>query len=349
MPDTADNYATPTPTLMRAIGFTTNRPVDDPGALVERDVPRPNVGPHDLLVQVHAVSVNPVDVKQRAHASAHGFRVLGYDAAGVVVSKGDDVTLFEEGDHVYYAGALDRPGSNSQLHAVDERIVGRKPASLDWADAAALPLTTLTAYEALFDKLRLTASSRGTLLVVGAAGGVGSIMIQLAKTLAPGVQIVGTASRPETSAWVTSLGADAVVDHHGDLAANVLDVAPGGVDWIFTSASARPGAVEAYVRIAKPFGQIVAIDDPRHLDVVGLKSKALTWHWEFMFARSMHHAADMIEQHRILSHVAELVDEGKIRSTATRRLSPLDPEHLIAAHRIVESGRSIGKVVVSDE
>ncbi|OLT55123.1 zinc-binding alcohol dehydrogenase family protein [Cellulosimicrobium sp. CUA-896] len=337
------------PTLMRAIGYTASRPADDPAALVERAVPRPHVGPHDLLVEVRAVSVNPVDVKQRAHAGAHGFRVLGYDAAGVVTAKGEAVTLFDVGDHVYYAGALDRPGTNSQLHAVDERIVGRKPASLGWADAAALPLTTLTAYEALFHKLRLTATSAGTLLVVGAAGGVGSIMIQLAKVLAPGVRVIGTASRPESQAWVTSLGADAVVDHHGDLAANVLSAAPDGVDWIFTAASAKPGAVEAYVRIAKPFGQVVAIDDPHHLDVVSLKSKALSWHWEFMFARSMHHAADMIEQHRILDHVAELVDEGLVRTTATERLSPLDPEHLLAAHRIVESGRSIGKVVVSDE
>lgn len=348
MTETSDATEASTANLMRAIGFTENRPVDDPNALVERAVPRPDIGPHDLLVEVRAVSVNPVDVKQRAHANAHGFRILGYDAAGIVVATGAAVTLFEKGAHVYYAGALDRPGSNSQLHAVDERIVGRKPASLDWADAAALPLTTLTAYEALVHKLHLTASSTGTLLIVGAAGGVGSIMIQLAKVLAPGVRVIGTASRPQTSAWVTSLGADAVVDHHGDLAANVLGVAPEGVDWIFTAASAAPGALESYIRVAKPFGQIVAIDDPRHLDVVSLKSKALSWHWEFMFARSMHHAADMIEQHRILDHVAELVDEGRVRSTATERLSPLDPAHLLAAHRIVESGRSIGKVVVFD-
>jgi len=333
---------------MRAIGFTENRPADHDDALVERNVSRPEVGPHDLLVEVRAVSVNPVDVKQRARAYANGFRVLGYDAAGVVVETGAAVTLFEEGDHVYYAGALDRPGSNAQFQAVDERIVGRKPASLDWADAAALPLTTLTAYEALFDKLHLTATSTGTLLIVGAAGGVGSIMIQLAKVLAPGVTVIGTASRPETSQWITALGADAVVDHSGDLAANVLAVSPEGVDWIFTAASAHPGAVPAYVRIAKPFGQIVAIDDPHHLDVVSLKGKALSWHWEFMFARSMHRAPDMIAQHRILNDVAELVDEGRLHSTATQRLSPITPQTLLAAHRAVESGRTIGKVVVFD-
>lgn len=337
------------PATMRAIGFEANHPVDAPDALVSREVPRPELRAHDVLVQVRAVSVNPVDVKQRAHTHTEVLRVLGYDAAGVVVETGSAVTLFEVGDHVYYAGALNRPGSNAQFQAVDERIVGRKPASLSWADAAALPLTTLTAYEALFDKLQLSGDGVGTLLIVGAAGGVGSIMIQLAKVLAPRVRVIATASRPETSEWVTSLGADTVVDHRGDLAENVLAVSPEGVDWIFTSASAHSGAVAAYVRIARPFGQIVAIDDPQHLDVVSLKGKALSWHWEFMFARSMHGTADMIEQHRILNRVAELVDEGRIRTTATVRLTPIDAEHLIEAHRIVESGRAIGKVVVSDE
>ncbi len=334
---------------MRAIGYAANHPVDHVEALIQRDVAVPDIGPHDLLVEVRAVSVNPVDLKQRAHANSRGFRVLGYDAAGVVVETGDAVTLFEKGDHVYYAGALDRPGSNAQFQAVDERIVGRKPASLGWADAAALPLTTLTAYEALFDKLRLTGTSTGTLLIVGAAGGVGSIMIQLAKELAPRVRVIGTASRPESAEWVMSLGADAVIDHSGDLAANVLAAVPKGVDWIFTAASAQPGAVASYVRIAKPFGQIVAIDDPHQLDVLSLKSKALSWHWEFMFARSMHHADDMIEQHRILNEVAELVDEGRIRTTATERLSPMTAENVIAGHRIVESGRAIGKVVIFDD
>ncbi|MCS5714173.1 zinc-binding alcohol dehydrogenase family protein [Herbiconiux sp. CPCC 205716] len=339
----------PSESSMEAIGYTTNKPVDEPDSLVARSIPRPRIGEHDLLVEVKAVSVNPVDVKQRAHAHADGFRVLGYDGAGVVVAAGDGVKLFEVGDHVYYAGAINRPGSNARFQAVDERIVGRKPASLTWGEAAALPLTTLTAFEALFEKLHLTATSAGTLLIVGAAGGVGSIMIQLAKVLAPGVRVVGTASRPETQDWVRSLGADAVVDHTGDLAANVLAAEPDGVDWIFTAASAKPGAVASYVRIAKPFGQIVAIDDPHNLDVVSLKGKALSWHWEFMFARSLHQTTDMIQQHRILSRVAELIDEGKIRSTATTQLSPINPEQLIAAHRIVESGRAIGKVVVTDE
>lgn len=333
---------------IRAVGYSENLPVDNPRSLIETLIARPKLRPHDLLVQVEAVSVNPVDVKQRAHSKpSHGVRVLGFDAAGTVVATGSDVTLFEPGDHVYYAGSLDRPGSNAELQAVDERIVGRKPASLNFADAAALPLTTITAWEALFGKLRLTATSTGTLLIVGAAGGVGSIMIQLAKQLLPGVRVIGTTSREESTAWVKELGADDVVSHVGDLATNVLEVVPDGVDWIFTSASSQPGAVAAYVRVAKPFGAIVAIDDPHGLDVVPLKGKALSWHWEFMFARPVHHTADMIEQHRLLNSVAELVDEGKVRTTATTHLSPLDARSLREAHRLVESGRSIGKVVVS--
>lgn len=337
------------PAFMDAIGYTANKPIGEPDALISRRVPVPQLGAHDLLIEVRAVGVNPVDVKQRANASADGFRILGYDAAGVVVATGDGVTLFEVGAHVYYAGAIDRPGSNARFQAVDERIVGRKPASLTWSDAAALPLTTLTAYEALFDKLQLSSTSRGTLLIVGAAGGVGSIMIQLAKALAPGVRVIGTASRPESQRWVLSLGADEVVDRAGDLAENVLAKAPEGVDWVFTAASAEPDAVTSYVRITKPFGQIVAIDDPHHLDVVSLKGKSLSWHWEFMFARSLHRTADMIEQHRILDRVAELIDEGSIRSTATEHLSPINVENMTAAHRILESGRAIGKVVVSDD
>jgi NADPH:quinone reductase len=338
---------TPSDTMW-AIGYEDASPVESEAAFVRREVPLPRLGPRDLLVEVHAVSVNPVDVKVRARSAPGRFKTLGFDAAGIVVEVGSDVALFEVGDHVYYAGALNRDGSNAQFQAVDERIVGQKPASLDYADAAALPLTTLTAYEALFEKLRLDATSKGTLLVIGAAGGVGSIMIQLAKALAPDVRVIATASRIDSSDWVTNMGADAVVDHRGDLARNVKDVAPEGVDWIFTAASSQPGAVTAYVEILKPFGQIVAIDDPHQLDVVPLKSKALTWHWELMFAKSTHHAADLISQHRTLNLVAELVDEGVIRSTATTRLSPIDPDQLREAHRIVESGRAIGKVVVHD-
>lgn len=247
------------------------------------------------------------------------------------------------GSTVEFGGDLEEP-----FRAVNaERIVGRKPAEMSHTEAAALPLTAITAWESLFDKLRIAPDATGTLLVVGGAGGVGSIAIQLVRTLLPGVRVIATASRPESEAWVRDLGAHEVVDHHGDLAAQVLEIAPDGIDWILTTNST--GQLPVYERVLRPFGQIVAIDDPEHLDVVALKSKALTWHWEFMFARSLHGAADVVEQHRILDEVADLVNAGRIRSTATTVLRPITAETLREAHRLVESGRVVGKVVVSDE
>ena len=333
--------------LVNAVGYDRNLPIDDPRSLLDLRVARPALRPHDLLVEVRAVSVNPVDVKQRAGAApAGGPRVLGFDAAGVVVEAGPDVTLFEVGDEVFYAGQIDRPGTDSALHAVDERVVGRKPASLDFADAAALPLTSLTAWEGLFDKLDLTEASVGTLLVVGGAGGVGSMVVQLVRALAPQVRVVATASRGESESWVRGLGAHDVVDHHGDLVGQVRALEPAGIQWIFSTHS--HGQRDAFVEMLRPFGQVVAIDDPTELDVVPLKSKALSWHWEFMFARSLHQAPDLVEQHRILDRVAELVDEGLVRTTRTTTLTPIDAEQLREAHRLVETGGTIGKVVVAD-
>ncbi|HEY0120014.1 MAG TPA: zinc-binding alcohol dehydrogenase family protein [Cellulomonas sp.] len=332
--------------VMDAVGYDRNLPIDDPRSLLDIRVPRPELRPHDLLVEVRAVSVNPVDVKQRASAQpGAGPRVLGFDAAGVVVEVGPEVTLFRPGDEVFYAGQIDRPGTDSALHAVDERIVGRKPTSLDFADAAALPLTSLTAWEGLFDKLGLTDASTGTLLVVGGAGGVGSMVIQLARAIAPRVRVVATASRGESESWVRGLGAHDVVDHHGDLVGQTKAIEPAGIRWIFSTHS--HGQLEAFVDLLRPFGQVVAIDDPSELDVVPLKSKALSWHWEFMFARSLHQAPDMVEQHRILGRVADLVDEGRVRTTRTTTLNPIDAEQLREAHRLVETGGTIGKVVVA--
>ncbi|MFT3971411.1 MAG: zinc-binding alcohol dehydrogenase family protein [Micropruina sp.] len=326
-----------------AIGYQQNLPITDPEALIRRQIDLPAPGPHDLLVEVEAVSVNPVDVKLRAGAPSGGFRVLGFDAAGTVREVGSAVTLFAPGDEVYYAGSIDRPGSNQRLHAVDERIVGRKPAALSFADAASLPLTVITAWESLFDRLGLTESSGGSLLVVGATGGVGSVMLQLARALLPGVTVIATASDAERAAWVRDLGADHVVDHHGDLAGQVLEIAPGGVDRLFTAHSA--GQVETYARIVRPFGQIAAIDDgPR--DVAPLKSRSITWHWELMFTRPVQQTPDLIEQHRLLDRVADLIDDGRLRPTTTTLLTPIGPETLREAHRIVEGGRTVGKVVV---
>lgn len=321
--------------------------IDGPGSLVDAIIDGPGrpVG-RDLLVEVRAVSVNPVDVKIRAGGSAGEDRVLGWDAAGTVVAVGEGVTRYQPGDKVYYAGSLDRPGSYAKLQLVDERIVGTMPASMDFADAAALPLTGITAWEALFDKLHLTADSSGTLLVAGAAGGVGSMIIQLAKALT-GVRVIATASRVESRAWVDRLGADLVVDHHApDLAEQILDAAPDGVDYVFTAQSR--GRIPLFTKVIRPFGEIVAIDDERDLDFLALKAKAISWHWEFMFARPVQ-GWDLDAQGRILNRIAELVDANTVRGTRTRTITPFDAGALRDAHRIVESGRAIGKVVVADQ
>lgn len=326
-----------------AIGYHTNLPVTHPDSLVADDIEVPALGPHDLLVEVEAVSVNPVDVKVRAGAPANGLRVLGFDAAGTVVRVGEAVTLFQPGDEVFYAGSIDRPGTNQRLHAVDERIVGRKPGRLSFADAASLPLTAITAWETLFDRLDLGKESTGTLLVVGATGGVGSVMLQLAEALLPGVTVIATASDDDRAKWVQDLGAEHAVNHRADLARQVLDIADGGVDWIFTAHS--DGQIETYARITRPFGHVVAIDDgPR--DVSPLKSKSISWHWELMFSRPVHQTPDMIEQHRLLCGVADLVDTGRMRATTTQTLTPINAENLRHAHGLVESGSTVGKVVL---
>ncbi|OZC82767.1 NADPH:quinone reductase [Rhodococcus sp. 06-418-5] len=331
---------------MTAVAYTRSLPIDDPASLTDVVVDVPAVRPRDLLVEVRAVSVNPVDVKVRAGNDPQGEpKVLGFDAAGVVRAVGADVTMFAPGDEVYYAGDIGRPGTDSQFHAVDERIVAKKPTTLDFAQAAALPLTVITAWEGLFDKLRITAETTGTLLMVGATGGVGSVVLQLLRTLVPGVRAIATAAGEDAVEWVRSLGAAEVVDHHRDLRDEVRRVAPDGIDYVFTAHSA--GQVEIYADLLTPFGQIVAIDDPETLDVLPLKTKAISWHWEFMFARPMHETTDLIRQHELLTRVAELVDAGSVRTTATTLLSPIDAEQLREAHRLLETGHVRGKVVVA--
>ena len=325
--------------LMRAVGYRRNLPISDPSSLLDLDVPAPAPGDHDLLVRVKAVSVNPVDVKVRAGSDPGGEpRILGFDAAGVVERVGAAVTLFRPGDEVWYAGSIARPGTNSELHLVDERITGRKPASLDFAEAAALPLTALTAWESLFDRLRLTAASTGRLLVLGAAGGVGAILVQMARQLT-GLEVIGTASRPETRQYVLDRGAHRVVDHHGDLVAQL----PGGVDYVFSPHSA--GMIDTFERILRPYGAVVAIDEPAGLDLVALKSKSIAWHWELMFTRSLHDP-ESTAQHEILDQVAELVDKGVLHTTLTTRLDRIDAANLRRAHAAVEAGSAIGKTVL---
>ena len=329
---------------MRAVGYRASLPITDPNALVDAELPVPTPGPRDLLVRVEAVSVNPVDTKVREGVDPAGeLKVLGYDAAGVVVAVGAEVTRFSVGDEVYYAGSIGRPGTNSEFHLVDERITGHKPSTLDFAEAAALPLTTITAWEALFDRFRLGKDSAGTLLVLGAAGGVGSALIQLARALT-GVTVIGTASRPESRAWITELGAHHVVSHHGDLVANVREVAPGGVNYIFSPFSA--GNVQAYAELLQPGGEITAIDEPEGMDLLPLKSKSLTWHWELMFTRPLF-APDDPAQHELLETAAHMVDEGTLKTTVSRRLEPINAATLRQAHELVEAGAMAGKVVVS--
>lgn len=329
---------------MRAVGYRTPLPISDPASLEDLEVPVPEPGPRDLLVRVEAVSVNPVDVKVRAAADPGGEpRILGFDAAGVVVAAGADVTLFSPGDEVYYAGSIGRPGSDAQFHLVDERITGHKPRSLTFAQAAALPLTTITAWEALFDRFRLTPESSGVLVALGAAGGVGSMITQLTRALTRLV-VIGTASRPESRQWVLDHGAHHVVDHH-DLANEVRGITPDGVNYVFSPHTA--GSIGKFAEILRPGGAATAIDEPEGLDILPLKDKSISFHWEFMFTRPLFQPPDMIEQHELLDRVAEMIDEGTIRTTLSQELSPINAATLRQAHAMVETGRMTGKVVLT--
>ena len=328
--------------VMHAVGFRENLPVDDPSSLVDFTVPIPAPGPHDVLVRVRAASVNPVDTKIRRFSPAQDGapRILGFDAAGTVVAVGSDVSRFTAGDDVFYAGTTNRPGSNAELQVVDERIVGRKPATLDFAQAASLPLTTITAWESLFDHLELGPGSTGTILVVSAAGGAGSMATQLACTRTR-LEVIATASRPESSAFAVELGAHHVVDHTARLAEQVAAIAPCGVDYVFSAYS--PHNVNTYAELMRPFGHVVAIDRAGELDV--LQQKSITWHWELMFTRPLLLPEDDY-QHRLLEQASELVDAGVLRPTATVVLDGLRSSTVREAHRLVESLAMIGKVVI---
>jgi NADPH2:quinone reductase len=331
---------------MKAVGFKAPSPIDVPESLIDLDLPQPVPTGRDLLVAVRAVSVNPVDTKVRASRKpVEGqAEVIGWDAAGVVEAVGPEATLFKVGDPVFYAGAIDRPGSNAQFQLVDERIVGRKPASLSFAEAAALPLTAITAWELLFDRLGATTDSTGALLVVGGAGGVGSILIQLARQLT-GLTVIATASRPQTRDWCLALGAHHVVDHTGDLVSAVKATGAGPVGLV-ASLTNTTDHFPALVEILAPQGRLGVIDDPKSLDALPLKWKSISLHWEMMFARSLYQTPDMIEQHRLLDAVADLVDAGRLKTTLTQVLTPINAANLKTAHAAVESGRTRGKIVL---
>jgi NADPH2:quinone reductase len=335
---------------MKAIGYYAPGSVD---VLQEIDLPKPKPGLRDLLVEVRAISVNPVDAKIRGGggpgAPSGEAKVLGWDAAGVVAEVGTEVTHFAPGDEVYYAGALDRTGSNAEYQLVDERIVGQKPATIGFAEAAALPLTTLTAWEMLFDRLTIRIgkpANIGSLLIIGGAGGVGSIAIQLARRLT-GLTIIATASRPETKAWALKMGAHHVIDHRRPLAEQVKLIVPDGVNHVLALTRTEDHFDEIVDALA-PQGALVLIENPaRPLDIVKLKPKSISLHWEFMFTRARYQTADMDEQGRVLNEVAGLVDAGLIRTTMTSNLGLINAANLKRAHTIAESGTAIGKVVLS--
>ena len=342
---------------MKATGYTRALPVTDTESLVDIELPQPVASGHDLLVKVRAIAVNPVDYKIRQNVVAEEgqYKVIGWDAAGEVVATGEQVTLFQPGDQVFYAGDLTRPGSNAEYQLVDERIAGHKPRSLSDAEAAALPLTSITAWELLFEHLQLQQQSPDSrqatgevLLVVGAAGGVGSMLVQLAKTLT-GATVIATASREASRNWVMELGADFVVDHSQPLKPQMDALVAAGKTGPVThvaSLNATEQYFDSYVELLVPFGRIAMIDDPESLDVMKIKPRSLSLHIEFMFARSMHQAVDMQAQHELLEQVAELVDQGYLRTTAGRHLGTVNADNLRTAHAELESGRTVGKLVL---
>jgi zinc-binding alcohol dehydrogenase family protein len=333
---------------VKAIGYRQNLPVDQPRALEDLELPAPRPGPRDLLVRVKAVSVNPVDTKVRRNTAppVGAAKVLGWDAVGVVEGAGADVRGFQVGDRVFYAGSITRPGANSELHAVDERIVARAPKTLDDGQAAALPLTAITAWELLFDRLRVPQGGGAgqALMIVGGAGGVGSILIQLARQLTQ-LEVIATASRPQTQAWCLELGAHAVIDHSKPLAQALKDAGHGQVDYV--AALTQTGRHYAQIiESLRPQGAIGVIDDMPGLDAMALQSKALSLHWELMFTRSMFETPDMAEQGRLLAEIATLVDAGRIRTTAGAHFGAINAANLLKAHAWIESGKAQGKAVL---
>ncbi len=301
-------------------------------------------GEHDLLVEVKAISVNPVDIKMRKKTDPNSeVIVLGWDASGIVSKIGSKVSLFKVGDEVFYAGAIDRPGTNSQFHLVDERIVGIKPKKLNYAEAAALPLTSITAWEGLFDRLSLKADDSNVLLVMGGAGGVGSMVIQLAKALT-NLTVVATASREKSKEWCYKMGADYVINHHHPIKQQLDDLKISDPDFVFSTTKTEENFNEISEVIA-PEGKLLIIDDPKNIDISILKKKSISLCWEFMFTRSLF-KNNIIKQHIILNKVSSLIDSGKIKTSLNERFSPINAENLIKAHKNIETDKTIGKIVI---
>jgi NADPH:quinone reductase len=334
---------------MKAVAFFRPLPIDNPEALVDVTVEKPVAAGRDLLVKVAAVSVNPVDTKVRRRPVSEPDRpkILGWDAAGTVEAAGPDCVLFKPGDKVWYAGNIARPGSNAEYNLVDERITGRMPKNLSFAEAAALPLTAITAWEMLFDRFAIRIgkpAGEGALLIIGGGGGVGSIAVQLARRLS-GLTVIATASRPETQEWCRTLGAHHVIDHSRPLGEQLAALGFKTVDYVF-GITASDKHLPAIPDLLTPQGKFGLIDDPPVLDALPFKRKALSIHWESMFTRPLFATADVIAQHRLLNEVAGLVEEGLIRTTLAERMGRVDAATLKRAHALIESGRARGKVVL---
>lgn len=339
---------------IKAIGYKDNFAIDNEQALQDITLDKPTATGHDILVEVKAISVNPVDYKIRQSRPAPDgeYAVIGWDAAGIVTAVDDEVSLFSVGDKVYYAGDLTRSGSNAEYQLVDERIVGHMPSSLSFAEAAALPLTTITAWEMLFERLQIPVSDSSSgesandvsVLVIGAAGGVGSILTQLLKTRTSAT-IIGTASRDESVQWLKDLGADHVINHRNPLFDELQQTGINEVDYVI-SLNNTDEHYEEIIKCLKPQGKLGLIDDPKSLDANALKTKCLSLHWEFMFTRSMFHTPDMLEQHRLLNDVAKLIDAGDIKTTVAHNLGTITAEHVRHAHQMLENQQAHGKIVL---
>lgn len=335
---------------MRAVAYQVPQAIEAETSLVDIDLPRPEPTGRDILVEVKAISVNPVDTKIRrgAKPEAGQWKVLGWDAAGIVSAVGPQATLFKPGDEVFYAGAINRSGTNAEFHLVDERIVGRKPGSLDFSAAAALPLTSITAWEMLFDRLNVTrpvAGAANAIVIIGGAGGVGSIAIQIARALTD-LTVIATASRPETVEWVKSLGAHHVVDHRQPIAAQIEALGIGQPGFVFSTTNTDDHIGEV-VELIAPQGRFGLIDDPKVLDALPLKRKSISLHWELMFTRSLFATADIEKQNALLNRVSELVDAGKIKSTLNEDFGTINALNLKRAHALIESGKAKGKIVLT--
>ena len=335
---------------MKAVGYTQSLPIDDPQALFDFEADKPEPKGRDIRVAVKAISVNPVDfkVRKRAQPPAGDTKILGYDAAGVVDAVDPEVTMFKPGDAVFYAGSILRQGTNAEFHLVDERIVGRKPASLDFTQSAALPLTAITAWELLFDRLGVAPGKSldpRTLLIIGGAGGVGSILIQLARRLT-GLTVVATASRPETVTWCEDLGAHAVIDHSKPMKPQIeaLKLPPVA---LIASLTGTEQHYKALADLIAPQSKFGLIDDPAEFSMIAFKNKAVSVHWESMFTRSSFQTPDMIAQHHLLNDVADLIDKGVLRTTLDKTFGTINAANLKRAHALLESGKSHGKIVLA--